>query len=301
MLDRFTDPIDGQRRLTEALRGHALIGGSEDIANAMAEVLKLQDHEPGLTLIKQGATDNHMLLIITGSVCLHVNDRLITLRRAGQHVGEMALIDVMACRSTTVTTLERCVIGWISEADFTRLAERHPILWRRLAIELADRVRQWTGRVSPRNERPVLFVGSSSEALPEIAAVRGTLHGAPIDIKVWTDGVFRPSHGTMESLEVAVSNADFSALLLVPNDLVDIRGKKIFQPRDNVIFELGLSMGALGRKRSLMLVPSGIDIRLPTDLDGLTFIQFDPDEDIATRFASVCEEILEVIAALGTK
>jgi predicted nucleotide-binding protein len=181
------------------------------------------------------------------------------------------------------------------------LADRFPVLWRRLAIELADRVRQWTGRVLPRNEHPILFIGSSSESVPEATAIAEGLSAEPIEIRLWTDGVFRPSFGTMESLEVAIPSADFAALLLMPNDLVEIRGKRLFQPRDNVVFELGLAMGALGRKRALMIVPHGVDIRLPTDLDGLTLLKFDPREDITRRFNSVIEKVVKCIATLGTK
>lgn len=301
MLDRFTDAADGRRRLIDALRGHALVGGSEEIAAAIADVLQLQGHEAERQLIEQGAADNHMLLIIAGSVRVHVNDRKMSHRKAGQHVGEMALIDVRAVRSASIVTDEPCVIGQISEADFSRLAGRFPILWRRLAIELADRVRQWTGRVPPSNERPVLFVGSSSEAMPDATAIVNGLGDALIDIRVWTDGVFKPSHGAMESLEVAIPTADFALLLMMPNDVVEIRGEKILTPRDNVIFELGLAMGALGRKRSLMVVPRGVNVRLPTDLDGLTLITYDPSHDIGIRFRSVCDEVLKCIAALGTR
>jgi CRP/FNR family transcriptional regulator, cyclic AMP receptor protein len=301
MLDRFTHPIDGKRRLIDALLGQQLIAGNDEIANAMADIIRLEEHVGDSILIKEGATDNHMVLIVAGSVRVEVEERQLAVRRSGQHIGEMALIDVTATRAATVTTREPSIVGVISEPDFTRLANQFPILWRRLAIELAGRLRQRNAHVPVRNERPMLFIGSSSEALADADAIKKRLKHAPIDIKLWTDGVFKPSHGTMESLEAAIPTADFAALLLTPHDLVEIHGKTLFQPRDNVVFELGLAMGALNRKRALMIVPLGVDIRLPTDLDGLTLIKFDPKADVLVRFKSVCDEILKSITGLGTK
>jgi CRP/FNR family transcriptional regulator, cyclic AMP receptor protein len=47
---------------------------------------------------------------------------------------------------------------------------------------------------------------------------------------------------------------------------------KRMSPRDNVIFELGLFMGALSRERTLVLVPKGMDFKVPSDLLGMTHI-----------------------------
>ena len=301
MLDRFTSPADGKRCLIDALVGHTLVAGDLAIAEALADVIELEQHPAEVELIRQGAADRHMLLVIVGSVQVRVNSRSHSLRQAGQHVGEMALIDVSAKRTASIVTHEPCVVGRVSEPSFTRLAERFPVLWRRLAIELADRVRQWTDRVPPRNERPVIFIGSASEAIREAVAIKDGIAKAQIDVRIWTDRVFRPSHGTMESLEVAIPTADFAVLRLLPHDLTWIRWSRYFAPRDNVVFELGLAMGALGRKRTIMVVPRGKNIRLPTDLAGLTLVTFDPKAGLRDRFGTICDEILRAVAELGTK
>ncbi|MEX3901302.1 MULTISPECIES: TIR domain-containing protein [Paraburkholderia] len=38
------------------------------------------------------------------------------------------------------------------------------------------------------------------------------------------------------------------------------------RPRDNVVFELGLSMGRLGRKRGILMEPRGEGVKLPSDM-----------------------------------
>jgi predicted nucleotide-binding protein len=47
---------------------------------------------------------------------------------------------------------------------------------------------------------------------------------------------------------------DFAILVLTPDDLTQSRGKQQPSPRDNVVFELGLFIGALGRDRVFMVV-----------------------------------------------
>jgi hypothetical protein len=51
-----------------------------------------------------------------------------------------------------------------------------------------------------------------------------------------------------------------------------MRGKLQPTVRDNVIFELGMFMGALGQDHAFFIVPDGCgDIHLPTDIGGITY------------------------------
>ena len=49
-----------------------------------------------------------------------------------------------------------------------------------------------------------------------------------------------------------------------------MRGKLFSAPRDNVVYELGLFSGALGRERCFFATPRRSDIHLPSDLLGMT-------------------------------
>ncbi|HSS50658.1 MAG TPA: TIR domain-containing protein, partial [Thermoanaerobaculia bacterium] len=103
---------------------------------------------------------------------------------------------------------------------------------------------------------------------------------------VWTDGVFEPSVGTLESLANALDRFDFAALVLTPDDLVVSRDSSCLAPRDNMMFELGLFMGRLGRSRTFVVASQDSRLRLPSDLAGVTLIRFDPDRrDGNTRAA----------------
>jgi len=82
--------------------------------------------------------------------------------------------------------------------------------------------------------------------------------------------VFGLSEGTLESLVIAIEEYDFAVLALTPDDLVTSRSLPVQAPRDNVLFELGLFMGALGRNRTYLLFDRTAQLKLPTDLAGVT-------------------------------
>ena len=72
-------------------------------------------------------------------------------------------------------------------------------------------------------------------------------------------------------------------------------------PRDNVIFELGLFMGRLGRARAILMEPRAAKLKLPSDLAGLTTIpyRFEAGRDAAPLIAPACNELRDHIARLG--
>ena len=104
-----------------------------------------------------------------------------------------------------------------------------------------------------------------------------------------------------ETLELlVVAKLPFS----VPDDpLVEARGERKAAPRDNVIFELGLFMGALGRARSFIVRERGVDLKIPTDLLGVTSIEYESGDSssIDIRMAPACELIRRRAAALGAR
>ena len=93
---------------------------------------------------------------------------------------------------------------------------------------------------------PSLFIGSSSEGLPIAYALQAELD-AVCEPLVWSQGVFAPTGTTIGSLLLEkAQNSDFAALVVTPDDLVVTRDAQVAVARDNVIFELGLFLGALG-------------------------------------------------------
>lgn len=117
--------------------------------------------------------------------------------------------------------------------------------------------------------KPRLFIGSSVEGLNIAYAIQQNLHHQA-EIIVWDQGVFELSKTTIESLINILENSDFGIFVFSPDDDAMMRGEEKKVIRDNVLFELGLFIGKLGRNRSFFIVPENTTFHLPTDLLGIT-------------------------------
>lgn len=118
--------------------------------------------------------------------------------------------------------------------------------------------------------KPRLFIGSSAESVNiAYAAQQNLRHSA--EVTVWDQGVFKLSATALESLLQILDTSDFGMFVFSPDDLLEIRGTENAAVRDNVILELGLFVGRLGRERCFILVPDkSSDLRIPTDMIGMT-------------------------------
>ena len=305
MISRFQGS-NGKQRLIKALREQHIVRDEETLAveiAALAEVIQFEPVPKKNEIIRQGASDNELYLILAGCVSIRIHGREVNKRHAGQHVGEMALIDPQAPRSASVIATEQTVVARITEPAFTILADKYPYLWRRLALELAARLRQRGSLIKPPNAIPLVFIGSSVEALPVARELQSGLAHDPMIVSVWTDGVFRATKGAVESLLEAVAKSDFAILVLTADDTIISREVEKAAPRDNCIFELGLFMGALGRERSCIVRPRGEDMKLPSDLLGLMPLEYasGSHETLTPRIAPLCNEIRKAVKAAGPK
>ena len=299
MIERFRD----RRRLLDALLLQKLINGNGAIADAFADAVELRQYQVGESLVAQGAIDDHVCLVFAGGVDIVVNGRPIAKRHPTEHVGEMALLSPDNRRSATVMATDTTVVGCVTEEAFSKLAEHWPILWRRVASSLADRLRQRGQYVRQRNDTPIMFVGSSTEGLEVARAIQAGLAHDDLIVRVWTDKVFGPSNYPVEDLEQAVAEADFGVLVLTPDDRILSRDKEHDAPRDNVIFELGMLIGGIGRERTYFVTPRGQEVRIPSDIFGMNPLSYLPDSgrDLAARLGPVCTSLREKARELGPR
>ena len=304
MIERFQGDNNRRKRL-EALKRQGIVGNNEPLAEALEAEMSLVVVGAGGRFITQGADDDDLYLVLSGRVSAVVNGREVAIMRAGQHVGEMAVIDEGARRSASVYALEQTVLGKISEEAFSRIANGFPNLWRSLACHLGERLRERNDLIVARNPRPVVFIGSSSESIKVLRALQNEFsHDQDFLVRPWTvPGVFGASNFPIEDLERQVITSDFAVLVLGPDDVVISRGVSADAPRDNVVFELGLFMGALTRKRTYLVVPRGVNLKIPSDLLGLTPIDYatgEPDT-LAERIGPVANRLREIILEKGAK
>lgn len=132
------------------------------------------------------------------------------------------------------------------------------------------------------------------------AIQQNLLHDA--ETTVWDQGVFELSGTTIESLSKTLSRSDFGVFVFSPDDVLKIRGKESSSVRDNVLFEMGLFIGRLGRDRVFFIVPDGADIHIPSDLLGITPGHYDPNRSDGSMQAAtgpVSHQIRLQIKALG--
>ena len=149
--------------------------------------------------------------------------------------------------------------------------------------------------------KPSLFIGSSSEGLAFAQAVRAGLD-ADAEVTIWNEGVFPIGQTYIEALFNALPRFDFAVLVLTADDPVFSRQVEAFGPRDNVLFELGLFMGRLGRSRTFVLHQATADLKIPSDLSGVVTATYDwprADDNRRAAVGSACDSIRQIVRDLG--
>ena len=153
------------------------------------------------------------------------------------------------------------------------------------------------------NDKPLAFIASSVEALPIAKAIQNHLHHICLCPK-WSENTFSLSEYPLESLEAKLDQADFGIFVFHPDDKIIYRKEEKASVRDNVLIELGMFVGRLGRKRTFMVVPSNKDIQIPSDLNGLTPAKYELQENSEindTLLAPACNQIEAIILKLGVR
>lgn len=302
MIDRFTG-ANGRASLIEVLQEQRLILGREDLATRFAEVGELVELDAACQFITQGDRDSEVYFIITGAVEVRVHDRLIATRGPQDHVGEMSALVPTATRSATVVATEPTLALKVAAVDFKAAADNHPSVWRHVTKQLVERLTQRNQHVLPSHEAALVFIICSTEALPVAREIQNQFAHDKFFVKIWTEGTFRASQYPLDSLEDQLDESDFAIAIVTPDDLIESRGEEQGAPRDNVIFELGMFVGRLGRVRSFLVEPRGDEVRLPSDLKGITTIGYSArkGQDLASRLGPACNQMREIFNELGPK
>jgi len=146
-----------------------------------------------------------------------------------------------------------------------------------------------------------VFIASSVEGLNIAYDIQSNLaHDA--DCTVWPQGVFELSVPPIDSLIRQLDNSDFAIFVFSPDDEVKMRGDSVSAVRDNVLFELGLFIGRLGKHRCFIVAPDAPPMRIASDLIGVTPATYssrrDPAE-MAANLGPACQAIRRAIKTLG--
>ena len=249
---------------------------SRNKINEIANKGIVKIYEAHSIISAEGSEANEVYFVFDGQVEILEGGRKVAERGETDSVGEIPLLNPAWRRGGTIRAAQRVTMLSLPYVHLQKTFDEG----RRLSPLLHNMARILAGRLRERgrfqripNERPKIFIGSSMKSLDVARKVKKELESdSNLDIVLWTDGVFKPSLTSIESLERFAVTCDFAVIVFGADDnLVLSDGTSQEVPRDNVIFELGLFMGVLGRDRSFFLVDSA---KRPTDLDGVTYEKY---------------------------
>ncbi|HBR53461.1 MAG TPA: hypothetical protein DEA82_04450 [Flavobacteriaceae bacterium] len=144
--------------------------------------------------------------------------------------------------------------------------------------------------------KPKIFIGSSKERLDIAYALQENLE-FDSEPTVWTQGIFKLSKNTLESLVDSLETFDYAIFVFHPDDMSEIRGKEYNVIRDNLIFELGLFIGKIGRDKVFFLIPQNFkNLHIPTDLIGITpgtYNAHRKDKNLKASLGPFCNQVRE--------
>jgi hypothetical protein len=147
-----------------------------------------------------------------------------------------------------------------------------------------------------------VFIGSSTEGLKIARTLQAELEAAAgCTVRRWDTDTFAPGSLTLDALLTTANTVDFAILVATGEDTISSRGTQTAAVRDNIIFEFGLFLGALGRERVYLL--SVGDAKLPSDLLGLTRLVYRgrPDGDIRAGLTDAVLRAEDAIEKLGPR
>jgi hypothetical protein len=118
-----------------------------------------------------------------------------------------------------------------------------------------------------------------------------------------TQGGETTSAVELETLVEKLDHFDFAILVLTPDDLTESRRKKQQTPRDNVLLELGMFIAGIGRRRTFVVYDRIANMKVPTDLAGVTCASFQQHKDgnLPASVGAACTQIKHAVEEQGLR
>ncbi|MFC1503454.1 TIR domain-containing protein [Pseudomonadota bacterium] len=147
--------------------------------------------------------------------------------------------------------------------------------------------------------KPKAFIASSVEGLSIAYSIQSNLD-YDVDSTAWPQGVFNLSESPLDSLIDVLEHSDFGIFVFSADDVTKMRNNEHCTVRDNVLFELGLFIGKLGKRRCFIVMPDQPEMHLPTDLMGVTPAKFNgARDDLTGALGPACHQIRLAIQKIG--
>jgi hypothetical protein len=124
-----------------------------------------------------------------------------------------------------------------------------------------------------------IYIGSSKEGIYYAERLKAIIKDLGSEPMLWSDtdeGIFIAGNTHIEDLERAAQTADAAVFLFRQDDETEIRGEKKPTVRANVLFEYGMFLGRLSRRRVCIVTVGKPDIA--SDFAGIKHINMKPEE-----------------------
>ena len=138
------------------------------------------------------------------------------------------------------------------------------------------------------DNRPSIFIASTTEALPTARAVKSNFDNEA-DVDIWTENIFSINESFLSTLLNRSTFYDYAIVVLTPDDEAIIREKKYQIPRDNLLFEFGLFMGRIGSNRAFIIAEE--NVKILSDFEGIKISKYRIRENLVAAVGNACEEI----------
>jgi predicted nucleotide-binding protein len=99
---------------------------------------------------------------------------------------------------------------------------------------------------------PIVFIGSSREHVTTARALAECLRRST-RVTVWDDAPFALNDSIFDGLLKEADRADYAIFVFDDDDVTRIRGLEVRTVRDNVLFEFGLFVGRMGKRRTFWI------------------------------------------------
>ena len=131
--------MNDKARLLASVPLFAHLGGPglEEVATLADEV----DVDAGTVLTREGRTGGEFFVIVDGSVSVERGGRVVATLRAGDFLGEIALVDGGPRTATTTATVPSRLLV-VAHREFHSLLDRFPEVRMGVLQALAERVRK---------------------------------------------------------------------------------------------------------------------------------------------------------------
>ena len=118
--------------------------------------------------------------------------------------------------------------------------------------------------------KTTLFIGSSSAARSQAKAVVKKFSSPTLEFLPWWGDAFTAGRTLLEELDSIKDKVDGAVLLFSPEAESNVRGKTVWTPNLNVLFEFGYFYGQFGKEKVAMMKYG--DFYLPSDFGGYIHI-----------------------------